>query len=259
MRLSFFILYCTFFSFGLTTAHATTKQPPVDPLNSVQWDTMYHAFLKQHPIHFDDRVQILAPESAEDSMHVPVAVKIHDLPNIQKVLVFADFNPLPKILEFFPNNAEPFLAFDIKLQQASPIRAAVLTQDGWHVGGRWVEAAGGGCTLPSAGRTEGNWEATLGQIHGKIWSRDDGSQRIRVRVMHPMDTGLASGIPPFYIESLQLTAADGTPLTLIKPFEPVGENPLFSIDLGTKNAVTQTVSLTVVDSNGNEFEGQLTP
>lgn len=240
-------------------AASNASNMPTDPLNSVQWVTMYHAFLKDQPVQFDSRVQILAPDSAEDSMHVPIAVHVQGLSDIEKILVFADFNPLPRVLEFYPQQAEPFIAFDLRLQQSSPVRAAVLTKHGWHVGGQWVDAAGGGCTLPSAGRIQGNWEDTLGQVYGKRWVLPTGGERVRVRIMHPMDTGLVGGIPSFYLEKLILRDAAGQPVLTVKPFEPIGENPLFSFNLPASVSRTATLQLSAVDSNGNEIEATLTP
>lgn len=68
-------------------------------------------------------------------------------------MVFAELNPIHKVLEMEPLRADARIGFRIKVQQATPVRAAALTDDGvWHVGGRVVEAAGGGCTAPSLGR-----------------------------------------------------------------------------------------------------------
>ncbi len=254
------LLYLAVWVCAAFNAHAVspTANMPADPLESVQWVTMYHAFLKDQPVQFDSRVQVFAPDSAEDSMHVPIAVQVQDLADIEKILVFADFNPLPRVLEFYPQQAEPFIAFDLKLQQASPVRAAVLTKDGWHVGGTWIDAAGGGCTLPSAGRSQGNWEDTLGQVYGKRWSRADGSERVRVRIMHPMDTGLVAGIPAFYVEEMVIRDAEGKPVLTVKPFEPIGENPLFSFNLPAKLAATETLQISVIDTNGYDSEAVLT-
>ncbi|EIJ43389.1 sulfur oxidation protein SoxZ [Beggiatoa alba B18LD] len=227
--------------------------PPDDPLKSVQWVTMYNLFLNKHPVIFDNHVQIIAPDSAEDSMHVPVVVNVDGLNDIQEILIFADFNPLPKVLRFIPNNARPYIGFRLKLQQATPVRAAVLTSTGWHVGGIWVDATGGGCTLPSTGRTTGTWETTLGQIRGRLWAERTPA-RAKFQIMHPMDTGLAKGIPTFHLEKITLAQTDGKTALTLEPFEPISENPIFTVELTTPQT---TMILNAIDTNGNEFKGEL--
>lgn len=67
-------------------------------------------------------------------MNVPVSVDAAALPGVTEVLVFADLNPIARIVRFAPTGAHPGLGFRIKLQQSSPVRAAARTADGtWHV------------------------------------------------------------------------------------------------------------------------------
>ena len=143
----------------------------------------------------------------------------------------------------------------MKLQQGSPVRVAVKTADGlWHVGGTYVEAAGGGCTLPSLGTSSGDWSKTLGQVSANVWKHPD-NNRLRIRVMHPMDTGLASGIPTFHIENLNVKDAQGQVLAELDLYEPISENPMLSLDVG-KNT---TFTLEGRDNNGNKIAAEVTP
>lgn len=221
---------------------------PSDPLGSVQWETMYSLYLSEHPVVFDQTVVVTAPESAEDSLAVPVMIDASALENVERIVVFADLNPLPKILEYHPGTAYARLGFRFKVQQATPIRAAALTTDGvWHVGHTWLEAAGGGCTLPSLGSGAPEWESRLGEVRARTWATD-GRTRLKFSVIHPMDTGLAPGIPVFHIESISI--ADGTrELARIDTYEPVSENPLFALDLPNQGPFR----VSGVDNNGNRF------
>lgn len=240
----------------LLTSFSLSAALPADPLESPQWETMYKLFMKEGPVVFDDRVKILAPDSAEDSMAVPVMVDADAIDDVREVVVVADLNPLPKVLDFTPSGAAVRLGFKVKIQQSTPIRAAVRTGDGvWHVGGVWLEAAGGGCTAPSLGSGLADWSERLGEVSARLWPREDGSQRLRFAVMHPMDTGLAPGIPVFHIEDIVLSDAEGRELMRIRPAEPVSENPLFSVDLPKPGAVR----ISGRDNNGNSFDGQVTP
>lgn len=239
----------------LFSAHLFAASPP-DPLKSVQWETMYNAFFKEAPIIFDESISILAPVHAENSMSVPILIDANKIKDIQKIVVVVDFNPLPKVLEFEPQQALATVGFSIKLQQSSPIRAAVLTRDGWHVNGRWIEAAGGGCTLPSLSRAQTNWDKTLGKVTSRQWQFSE-QNRLRFRVMHPMDTGLVSGIPAFFIEQLQLQDAQGKTLLTLSPFEPISENPLFTIELPKNLTVQLPLTLQGIDNNGNKINAEL--
>lgn len=191
-------------------------------------------------------------------MNVPVGVDAEALGEVDEVVVIADHNPIVKVLQFKPLAARASLSFRVKLQQATPVRAIARTRDGvWHAGGMWVDAAGGGCTAPSVGRSSGNWTDTLGQVQARMWNPADAG-RLRFRVMHPMDTGLAPGIPAFYIEKLSLSDAGGAEFMQIETFEPVSENPVFSFDFRPGRAPKLPLTLTGVDNNGNRIRAQVT-
>ena len=228
-----------------------------DPLNSTRWPDLQRAYVGAASVAFDSRIEVLAPKVAEDSMNVPVTVKFKGLPDVKRVLVIADFNPIVKVLEYQPLLAQPGLSFRIKLQQASPVRALVQTGDGkWYAGGVWVDAAGGGCTAPSTGRSAPDWANTLNQVQARVF-HDGQNQRVRLRIMHPMDTGLAPGIPAFYIERLAVEDAGGEVLLRMETFEPLSENPVFSFDLpDTGKAALRVVGR---DNNGNRIDAMVQP
>lgn len=222
---------------GASPALADNKLPD-DPLRSPVWAFMAKRYLGDAPVVIDDRVRVIMPASAEDPLAVPVEISADGLEGVEQVLVYADLNPLPKILEYFPKRARPNLQFRFKVEQSTPVRAAMKTRDGvWHLGGAWLSAAGGGCTAPSMGTGSGLWHEQLGEVSGRIWPQSNGSERLRIRVMHPMDTGLAPGIPVFHIETLTLRDAKGTELAVLKPYEPVSENPMLSFDLQSQGSV----------------------
>ena len=225
-----------------------------DPLQSPQWTDIRERYLGGGKVVFDSRVVVSGPKIAEDSMNVPVGVRI-GLDDVRRVLVVADLNPIDKVLEFASNGAMPSLHFRMKLQQGSPIRAMAQTADGvWHVGGIWIDASGGGCTAPSVGRGNANWTETLGQVQSRVWQGETQS-RVKVSIMHPMDTGLAPGIPAFYIERLSLRDASGKEWMTLDTFEPVSENPVFSFDFSG----APPIGLTLVgrDNNGNRISAKV--
>jgi sulfur-oxidizing protein SoxY len=106
--------------------------------------------------------------------------------------------------------------------------------------------------VSGATRQDGSWSQTLGQVSGKLFPELDGGARLRLRVMHPMDTGLVSGIPAFYLHKLAVTDTLGAELLRVAMYEPISENPVFSFDLAARPG--GPLSVHGVDNNGNRIE-----
>jgi sulfur-oxidizing protein SoxY len=229
-----------------------------DPLGSPLWPEMRAQVLGSAPYVFDARVEVSAPTMAENSAQLPVAVRVHGLGRVREIVLFADYNPIPKILALRPVAAEPYVATRFKINMASPVRAAALAEDGlWHVGGIWVDAAGGGCTLPSAASADAAWQSRLGETHARAWPKSKGkTSRVRLRMIHPMDTGLAAGIPAFYLEHSRIKAADSKVLAELDTFEPVSENPILTLEVDGRT-VGQGLLFEGRDNNGNEFKARI--
>lgn len=237
----------------LSNSYAATP----DPLNSPSWNLMKQTYIDSENWEFDDRVIVTVPDFAEDPMQVPVQIDASSIQNVEKIVAFADLNPIQHILDYEPGQKlKPALSVRIKVQQATPVRAAVKTKDGkWHVGSAWLDATGGGCTAPSLGNGNPYWEDHLGEIQSRAFTpTDSGSQRYKFRVIHPMDTGLASNIPEFFIEKMFVKDANGEILGQLSLSQPVSENPVITLDV--KNAGDNIV-LWMRDNNGNEFQKQM--
>lgn len=230
-----------------------------DPAGSPLWPTIHQEFLGSAPTVSDSRIKVTGPAFAEDPMQVPIAFDASALGNVERIVVVVDRNPIRKVLEFEPLRARPALSFRFKLQEASPVRVAARTQDGiWHVATLPVDASGGGCTLPGATRRNETWSASLNRVESRVFPNFAGSGvRIRLRVMHPMDTGLVAGIPSFHIETLGLFDNRRQPLLRLKLYEPVAENPIFSFDLDAP--LERGISVAGADNNGNPIRAQVTP
>jgi sulfur-oxidizing protein SoxY len=251
-----------------------------DPFGSLPWETMRREHLGDGPLRFDAGVQVQAPPFAEDPRNVPLRFsvpRLHHEPKpdermdervgdrggnrdvhaeVERVVVLVDRNPIRRVLSFEPIAVLPSLAFSFRLEQASPVRVAVRGRDGhWRVGGTWVESAGGGCTVSGTTRTDGSWPRTLGQVGARLFpvSPDPAAAaRLRLRVMHPMDTGLVDGIPAFHLQRLELQEAGGRVLMRLSIDEPVSENPVFSIDLAERPR--GPLRLLGHDNNGNRID-----
>ncbi len=232
-----------------------------DPFKSFQWPELKKEFLgAKARVQFDARVSVQGPAFAEDPMNVPITVSVA-LPGVQRLVVLVDRNPIRKVLEMQPLAALPAVSFRFKLEQASPVRALAQTADGvWHVGGTLVDSSGGGCTVPGGSRADGSWTQTLGQVSGRLFSGaapnsssvGDSGSRLRVRIMHPMDTGLVGGIPAFYVTRLAVRDGLNRELLRIHTFEPVSENPVFSFDFA--KPPPGPLRIVGVDNNGNRID-----
>jgi sulfur-oxidizing protein SoxY len=253
---------------GSSPSHAQTTEG--DPYGSFQWPDLKREFLGAGKVVFDERVKVQGPAFAEDPMNVPITVSADGLSDVEVITVIVDRNPIRKVLEYFPLDSLPRVSFRFKLEQASPVRVAVKTRDGvWHVGGVFIDSAGGGCTAAGATLRDASWTKSLGDVSAKVFaqsvpagssnaSANNSSKlitgtRLRLRVMHPMDTGLVSGIPAFYVNKLSLQEASGRELMRLNAFEPVSENPVFSFDF--PGAPKGKLQLVGTDNNGNRILG----
>lgn len=246
---------------------SAARPDPADPFASMAWGPMKAEYIGARArAVFDPRVVVRGPAFAEDPMNVPISVAVEGLPDVQEILVLVDRNPIRRVLSYQPIGALPTVSFRFKLEQASAVRALVRTRDGtWHVGGTWVDSAGGGCTVAGATRKDGSWSRTLGQVTGKVYATSplegsaaaggDIASRLRLRVMHPMDTGLVGGIPAFYVNRLSVRDAGGAELLRLSTYEPVSENPVFSFDFKGSRAGPFTVQGT--DNNGNRLTSRI--
>jgi len=229
-----------------------------DPLGSMQWPGLRKQYTQDAPLRFTDQVLVRTPAFADDALNVPLQIDARALQQvgggIARMIVVADRNPIREVLSFEPLQALPMLAFRIRLEQASPIRCLVQTRDGhWHVGGAMTQAAGGGCTVPGASRTDGSWSKTLNQVQARFFTNLAGaSRRLRLQVMHPMDTGLVAGIPAFYIERLELRDAADQPWWRLQLHEPVSENPLITLEMPADGP--REFRLLGQDNNGNRID-----
>ena len=107
-------------------------------------------------------------------------------------------------------------------------------------------------TAPSVVRSQPGWEEHLGEVLGGRYPRSDFS-RLRLQVAHPMDNGMVSGIPEFYINHAELRDAQDRVLARLELFAAVSENPDLAFDLQGPGPVR----LLLRDTSGSQFEGAI--
>ncbi|MGQ0455818.1 MAG: quinoprotein dehydrogenase-associated SoxYZ-like carrier [Hyphomicrobium sp.] len=224
-----------------------------DPLSSPVWKSLSTKILGTSDVVYDDRVKVVVPPVVENQAQVPVSADARGLPNVEKIIVIADLNPIQHVLTFTPaaGRAAPYVSLRLKVEQATPVRAAALTSDGvWHVGGVLLEAAGGGCSSPAMAREDADWSKALGESQGRIWRDADGQSRLRLRIRHPMDTGLSKdNTPAFFIEQIAIKDQTGAALGSLELFEPVSEDPTLTLMLNLQPS-SGAVTIDGRDNNG---------
>lgn len=242
----------------LLGSNALARDLPADPLESVMWQSMADRFMPGGEIVFDSKVKIMAPLFAENQFHVPITVDATALENVVEIVAVADLNPIPLVLTIRPKAALSYVGFRLKLQQTSPIHVGVRTADGvWHVAGAIVDAAGGGCTAPAAAHGTNNWMSTLGETRAYAGRETLSNARLTLRMRHPMDTGLATGIPAFYMNELVIRDDDGKVLAEVDMYEPVSENPTLTLK-PLIHSDESVLRVSTRDTEGNVFEFPLT-
>lgn len=219
---------------GATASYAAERGAhplPDDPLRSPMWRDMADKFFGGQKVVLDDRIKVTVPSIVENQAQVPVTADARGIDGVVKLVVFADLNPIQHVLTLTPRQAAPYVSFRMKVEQGTPVRAAALMADGtWRVGGVYLDAAGGGCSAPAMARKDADWSQTVGIAQGRAWRQPDGMSRIRLRVRHPMDTGLAKdNTPAFFIEKLDMRSSKGDGLAMIELFEPVSEDPTLTV------------------------------
>jgi sulfur-oxidizing protein SoxY len=232
--------------------------PPGDPLHSPMWAILAERYFADATVVFDDRVKVTVPSITENQAQVPVTADARGIADVVKMIVFADLNPVQHVLTLTPAQAAPYVSFRMKVEQATPVRAAALTADGvWHVGGVYLDASGGGCSASAMARNDADWSETRGQTQAKLWRELDGMTRARLRVRHPMDTGLAKdNTPAYFIERMDMRSASGQPLATLEMFEPVSEDPTLTLLLRLPAADT-TLELEGRDNNGGTYKSSI--
>lgn len=93
----------------------------------------------------DERIRVIVPDRAENGDVVPVSVDA-DLPDVQRITLVADRNPLPVIATFtLAPEVEGFVATRIKLAETCNVTAIVESAGTLHTGSKPVQVMLGGC------------------------------------------------------------------------------------------------------------------
>ncbi|KQU47001.1 quinoprotein dehydrogenase-associated SoxYZ-like carrier [Sphingomonas sp. Leaf339] len=229
---------------------------PKDPLASPMWEFVGdQVFGANAVVRFDPRVKVSFPTIAENQRVFPVQVDARDIPDVVRMVIMVDLNPIQLPLDYRLEDADAFVAARIKLDQRTPVRGAVQLKDGsWLVSGGWIDAAGGGCSAPPVSRVKGDWSQHLGEVRGGLWQQD-GAVRLRLAFRHPMDTGLVDNIAAYYLDELAVASSTGRPLGKLTFQAAMAEDPVISLQPHLRDG--ESIRFDGRDTNGIEFRGSV--
>ncbi len=224
-----------------------------DPLNSEMWRGILEMEFEGADVVYDESIYLVVPDQVEEAFSVPVVMNFADTPyEVAEIALFAENNPFPTVARIYPQRPFKAVGFDIRLEESTPVRAAIMDADGlWHIVHKQVQVmTPGGCSAPDgAGGGAGRGEIAMRQF-----VRADGDSRLKVKIGHPMHTGLvldAAGdvIPAQYIERLSVSDEFGGLASMVL-WASVAADPVFMFDIPETQ---QSVRISAEDTDGMSF------
>ena len=177
--------------------------PVVGDTTTVEEDMVWsgglrHAYFGDRPITQSDNLIVLdAPKRAQDAAIVPISITAQipqtDERYIKTIYLFIDKNPEPLAgtFRFTPINGQADLAFRVRVNAYSPIRAIAETNDGeLHMSRRFIKAIGG-CSAPASS----DLDTAMARL-GKIKLKTNGVVRLaqptsaQLMISHPNLNGM---------------------------------------------------------------------
>ena len=207
---------------------------------------------------FVEDVKVIMQDHVEEPHEVPLIVKLPKrLHNFTKFILIIENNPIQQVMELSAFKQIEALGMNVRLEDDSPVRAAVLGKNGiWNIGSKMVFVASpGGCSSPSCDPTvEVCKQGEIGKIAVKQYGREGLAERIKLKITHPMETGFVVNvdgeiIPEYYVNKIYVDDING-PIADISTYAALSSDPVVLLDLPEKG---QSIMVHVKDSQGLEF------
>ena len=224
-----------------------------NPLVTEAWQDILDLELEGAEVVYDDSVALVLPDRVEEAFSVPLVMDFRDAPfEVAEVAVFVENNPFPQVARIYPQQEIYAIGFNIRLEETTPVRVAAMDPDGmWHVAHREVVVGTpGGCQAAPPRSYLSTGEVTMRQF-----VRPDGLSRLKLKIGHPMHTGLvenpATGdiIPAHYIDRMTVGGHEGD-LATMTLWASVASDPAFVFDLPKKQ---RSIRVNAADTNGDDF------
>lgn len=204
-----------------------------NPIPSPTFDDILKTVIADDKYIFDDEnITLEVPTFADNPIQVPIFADAKLIKNAKQMILFADLNPIPIIVNMKLNELLPVISLNIKVAQETPLRALVLDEKNiWHIASKNIKSFGGGCSVASVSSSGDDFAKLLGKTKVNTFE-SNGIYRIKSSIFHPMETGLIFGNNEFYINKI-LVKADEKDIAEISTYSAISENPRFIFE--TKN------------------------
>lgn len=226
-----------------------------NPIPSPTFDDILKDIIKNDKYIFDDEnIEIKVPSFADNPIQVPIFVNAKKIKDAKRMILFADLNPIPKIIDMDLKAIYPIVSLNIKVAQETPLRALILDDKNvWHIASNNIKSFGGGCSVASVTSSNTDFGKLLGKIKSEVFELEKDTYRIKSSIFHPMETGLIFGNPEFYINKIVLK--DGVNiLSTMELFSAISENPRFIFETKIKS---QNYIIEFSDVDGNVFTSDI--
>lgn len=222
-----------------------------NPIDSPTIDSLISTTIGQEEYIFDDKnIKISVPDFADNPKQVPIYVDASGIKDAQKMILIADLNAITTILEMDTNFLLPIISTNIKVAQATPLRAFVKdSKNLWHIGSANILSNGGGCDISAIIKEGGDFGPKLGKTKGSL-KYEDGKTYINSSIFHPMETGLFFGNHPYFVKNIEISS-NGKIITTVKTTAAISQNP--RITFVTKGKI-DNIELSFEDSDVDTYE-----
>ncbi|GEM_PF-2299171 len=229
----------------LFTANAQAKNPIYSPT----FDDLLQKILHDSNYCFDDvNITVTVPKFADNPSQVPISIDGSKLIDAKRMIVFADLNLIPEVMDIKLLNLKAVFSFSIRVAQETPIRVLIEDKNGlWHIGSANIKSYGGGCSTSTPEESK-KFAPLLGK-HKSHTLRQDKTYIIQFAIFHPMETGLMFGSNPFYIKHLELHSNKEL-LASMEITSAISQNPTMIFETMGGDG---TYTIILDDSDANEY------
>lgn len=230
-----------------------------NPLVTEAWQDILDLEFDGAKVVYDESVGLSLPAQVDEAYSVPMVIDMRNADfEVAEIALFVENNPFPQVARIYPAQPIHAIGFNIRLDQTTPVRVAAMDQDGvWHVTHREVLVnLPGGCQVAPP-----RSYLSIGEVAMRQFVRPDGVSRLKLKIGHPMHTGLATNqstgevIPAHYIDQMTIGGHEGD-LATMTLWASVAADPAFVFDLPEKQ---RSIRVNADDTNGDAFATEARP
>jgi len=220
-----------------------------------------NTYLNDYEYIQNNNIKLITLNIVEEAHEVPIVIKLpKKLVNTKQIAVLIDKNPIQLASKVFPYKKIKTLGLNIRLEQDSLIRVAVLDENNiWNVNSKNILVSSpGGCSLPSCNPEKEICEIKeTGIMKFSKYKRTSGDWRFKVAINHPMDTGLVTNtktgkiIPEYFINKIIFEDTDKKKIAVAETYGALSANPIILMDFYKDYRLSNVIAY---DTKGNVFE-----